>query len=112
MNRHATRPLSELLWLCAPLLVWFVHFCLLYGAATVLCALPFLGLGPRGFFFTAIIATLLAMTAAVGWGLRQSRKKPGFLKRTFLWSSGLSLLAILWTAGTVFVADSCVPGGN
>ena len=114
--------IGKLLFMTGGLLVWAVHFTIIYGFTTVACANGFgasriLGIGLVPFVIGSATLLALATTALV---LRTALAGPvpprfpqysdateRFLQYTAVTIASLSLIAIAWNVLPVFVVAPC-----
>jgi hypothetical protein len=107
------------LWLLVGPVVWALHFTILYGAHTLLCAVR----GPdggRAVMLVAVVATgaALAMLAVAMLGARSPRAEAGssdrtaaaaFVRSATSWLIVLSAIAIVWAGAAALVVPACGP---
>jgi hypothetical protein len=105
-----------LIWLFGPV-VWAVHFFLLYGIATVLCAGPEAS-QPGLVRLLALGVTVLALAAIacfvalqfIGGRSREAHRLEtvrAFLRVTGMTLAGLAAVGIVWTAAGTILIPAC-----
>lgn len=114
--------LRKSLFTVSGLLIWALHFALLYGLAAVACARGwqehrFLGFGLIPFSTAALtLAALMAAAATLLAGIRRYaaaeqahdiRPVDAFMAYTAATLAAVSLVAILWNAVPVFIVPVC-----
>jgi hypothetical protein len=107
---HQERPAATALqWLAGPS-VWAVHFFLMYGAHTLVCARA--DVLPRGVWpalvASAGAAALLALAGVVVWCHRRERR-PGFSLQVAVALVVLSIAGVVWTTLTTALIAPCAP---
>ena len=93
------RPLSDLLALAAPLIVWAAHFSTLYGSESFLC-----GLGPTLPAAATIVAALALASLVVFFHNRSSNP---FQRAVGLTLCIIATLAVTWTMIPLFLMYPC-----
>jgi hypothetical protein len=102
------------LWLLFGPAVWAVHFTLLYGAHTLLCALAG-GAATRVVplvVITATAAALAILTVPLVRAPTSYRRPPpdpvsAFIRSTTVWLLVLSVIAVLWAGATALIVTAC-----
>lgn len=119
MDEHGF--IGKMLFMTGGLLIWALHFTLLYGFNAVACARGFadnnvFGVGVMPLVIGALTVLALAATAAVlaravASGGARSMSPQGdsdrFLSYAAAVVAALSLLAIIWNALPAFVVRAC-----
>ena len=114
--------IGKMLFMIGGLLVWSVHFTVIYGFTTVACTMSFaiesvLGLGVVPLAIGAATLLALAMTGAVlitavsgpipPRSARYDDTTEHFMRYTAVVIAALSLVAIVWNALPVLIVTPC-----
>ncbi len=108
---------SALLRMSAPLVIWALHFLVIYGLTGIACARGFAAtrvLGLDAVPWGIAVATLIAagaMLFTIGVAVRQLRRRSHSTDAFVHWMSaaagGLALVGVLWEAVPVFIVPVC-----
>jgi hypothetical protein len=101
--------MAELLLALSAPLVWFAHFSIVYGLASV-CGPPPSPIDPGRFLpiVTGVSVVALAGLAAIGLAqMRRRRESEAFLARVGLGLTALSILALAWVSLSMFFVSAC-----
>jgi uncharacterized RDD family membrane protein YckC len=115
----SARPLADLLAVCIPPTLWFMHFGVLYGAEALLCTPPAAGRGAMIWIGALFTAATLAALAWFALGLRRPSRDgadqhsgAAFLRSVGLLLALLAALGVVWTALPVAALPVCAnPSG-
>ncbi|MCK0509874.1 hypothetical protein [Aromatoleum buckelii] len=90
--------------LSAGVIVWALHFSVIYGLSALACARS----APQAVPWVIGVATLVAIGACVAIIVRELGQGPGFEPWLAAGLAVLALLAILWEALPVLMVAPCV----
>jgi hypothetical protein len=107
--------------IAAPMTVWALHFVVVYAMQGLACAQDWQRLpwaGREAVFWWLLLATLAALAAIAGLGLRAWRvlrrsadddaaRRRRFATRVTLAASAMALLAVGFTATPIFLLPTC-----
>ena len=110
------------LFMTAGLLVWGVHFGVIYGFNSLACTRGFAGLSVLGFGLVPVVVSAATLVALAGTGIvlllamwrrgpahssRDDRPVDDFLRYTTIAIAALSLVAIAWNGLPALIVPPC-----